>query len=164
MPERSTRELTDAKARIGKELRAAGYLYDEKTLIFSSITGIAECGPVQKLGMDSSEEGIGLAICDTLLEFGLHDPGKLADYKLSDWKAYAASGAKSSKHFEANSLYFEFQTVNSAIVLKARPRLSLESSFYAGASLSNGQQHDVIGAALKRLVRGVKAMRDAGVF
>jgi hypothetical protein len=163
-PGRSVRELIDAKTRIGKELRAAGYLYDNRTLIFSSITDIAECGPVQLLGIDDSDEEIGLSICDRLLESGRHDPGNIRDHKLSDWKAFVASGAKSSKHFEASSLYFSMETVNSAIILRARHRLSLEPSFWMSATLSNGQTHDVFGAAIKRLVRGVKTLRDAGVL
>jgi hypothetical protein len=143
LPDRSVRELIDTKARLGKELRASGYLYEDKTFIFSAITGITECGPVLVHNISDSDEQLGTSICDKLLEFGLHDPGDPRECKPTDWIAYIASGAKSVKHFEAHALYFGFETVNSAIVYRAKPRLSLESSFYAGATLSNGHQHEI---------------------
>lgn len=42
LPDHSAREIADTKQKLGAELRAALYLYDEKKFIVCSIAGIAE--------------------------------------------------------------------------------------------------------------------------
>ena len=163
-PSRSARELQDAKVRVGKELRAAGYLYAQKTFIFSAVSGITECGPVIVHSTTDSDESLGRSICDKLLEFGVHQIGNPREYRVADWSAYVASGARSAKQFETSALYFAFSTVSTAIIMRAQPRLSLEQSFYFGAELSSGAEHEVIGKAIRKLVLGVKVLRDGGVL
>jgi hypothetical protein len=149
---------------VGEELRAAGYLYEEETLIFTAISGIAECGPVEIRSVHDADDALGITICDMLLDYGRHDVGNLRDYRTSDWNAYVASGAKSAKQFEARSIYLRFATMNSAIVMRGSPRLSLEKSLYVGTEVPSGARHDALGDAMRKVVRGVKALRAAGVL
>ena len=161
---RSTRELIDTKARLGRELRAAGYLYEGKTLIFSAISGISECGPVLVHSINDSDEDIGRSICDKLLESEMHEKGNPSESRVANWSAYIASGAKSARQFETNSLYLSFSTMNSAVIIKARHRVSLEPSFYVGADLSNGGEHEAFAVALRRLVKAVNVLRQESVL
>jgi hypothetical protein len=160
---RSTREIMDTMERIGRELRAALYFYNERLFIASAITGVTEAGSPVVLTVDDTDDALGLAICDKLLEFDRHSP-RGREAKLADWQSFTVSGAKTGKYFEANSIYFTIKTVNTAICLEARPRVSLRPEFHAGAQLSVGAEHERLGAAVRRLILAVKALRQASVL
>lgn len=161
LSDRSVRELIDARERVGRELRAALYLYDDKLFLVSAITEIVEAGAPIVLSTSDSDELLGLAICDKLLEFGAHAMGDLRARRVDDWKVFANSGAKTVKQFEARTYYVGVETQNSAIIMRAQPRLSLEPCFYAGAMLSNGADHEKIGWSARRLIASAKTLRDA---
>lgn len=164
LPDHSIRELIDARERVGSELRAALYLYDDKLFLVSAITGIVEAGAPIALNTSESDGLLGLAVCEKLLEFGAHATGDLRARRLEDWKVLASSGAKSAKQFDAHAYYVGVETRNSAIVIHAQPRLSLEPSFYAGAMLSNGSNHEKIGWSVRRLIASARALRDADLI
>ncbi len=161
LPDHSVRELIDARERAGQELRAALYLYDDKLFLVSAITGIVEVGAPITLNVSEPDDLLGLAICDKLLEFGMHTTGDLRDYRVDDWRVFTHSGAKTAKQFEARAYHVRVETRNTAIILRAQPRLSLEPDFYAGATLSNAADHEKIGGAVRRLIASAKVLRDA---
>ena len=100
LTDHSTRELLDTKQKLGSELRAALYLYNDDKFIVSSIAGIAEYGDPIVLDANTTDESLGLSLCDKLLEFKPRNDQDLSKAKLDDWAAYKASGAKSGKTFD----------------------------------------------------------------
>lgn len=163
-PDRSAVEINDAKARLGKELRAVLYLYADRKYIVSSTSSIVETGAPTVLDLAAPDDQIGLAICDKLLDAWRHDPGNLREYSQDAWQVLRASGAKSGRQFEENSLYMNIETINSAISFQARYRRTLRPAFHAGAVLSNAAEHEEIGATVRRLVAAVKALREADIL
>ena len=163
-PDRSAVEINDAKARLGKELRAVLYLYADSKYLVSSTSSIVETGAPTVLDLSVPDDQIGLAICNKLLDAWRHDPGNLREYSQDAWQVLKASGAKSGRQFEENSVYMNIETVNSAIRFQASYRLTLRPAFHAGAVLSNAAEHEEIGATVRRLVVAVKALREADIL
>ncbi|PIF74928.1 hypothetical protein CLU95_2065 [Variovorax sp. 54] len=163
-PDHSAFEINNAKLRTGKELRAVLYLYEDRTYIVSSTTSIAETGTPTVLDASASDDQIGLVICDKLLDAWQHDLGDIRGHKQDDWQVLKASGAKTGRQFNENSLYMVIETINSAISFTMRYRVTLEPSFHAGAILSNGVEHEQIGITVRRLVAAARALRKADIF
>ncbi|HEX5635679.1 MAG TPA: hypothetical protein VFY78_01215, partial [Gammaproteobacteria bacterium] len=84
LPDHSTRELTDTRNKLGSELRASLYLYDEDKFIVCSIAGIVEYGEPIVLDANASDEDLGLALCNKLLEFKPINERDLSNSKLDD--------------------------------------------------------------------------------
>ncbi len=164
LPQQSTKEISDRKQALGCELRAALYLYDEQLFIISAIAGIAEYGIPAVINANDPDESIGLAICDKLLEFKPRNERDLSKSKLDDWESYKASGAKTGKYFEQKSVYVYIKTVNSAIEITAAPRISNENNLKALCSVSNGNTHSQIGAAVRKSIQASKVLRSAGML
>ncbi|MZR62650.1 hypothetical protein [Alcanivorax sp. DP30] len=164
LPDQSTREITDAKARLGTELRAALYLYNEDKFIVCSIAGISEFGDPVVLDANATDEALGLALCDKLLAFRMKNDQGLSKLKLDDWSAYKASGAKTGKAFEKKCIYVYVRTVNSAINIEAAPRISNEKELKALCSISNGRKHSEIGAAVRKAIGAATLLRNAGML
>lgn len=104
-PNGSWVELADHKKRVNHELRARAYFYDQKGFIVSSVSGISESGEPSILAAHTTDSDLGLCFCDHLLEFNPRDAtdSYRGSSKLTDWKAFQVSGAKSVKAFEAKS-------------------------------------------------------------
>jgi hypothetical protein len=164
LPDHSTRELTDIKQSLGSELCAALYLYNDDKFIVSSIAGIAEYGEPIVLDANTTDESLGLALCDKLLEFKPRNNQDLSRSKLDDWPAYKASGAKSGKAFEQKSTYVYVTTINSAIHIEAAPRATNEQNLKALCSIPNGRSHSEIGAAVRKAINAATLLRNAGVL
>lgn len=161
LPDRSIAEIAEAKERLNSELRAAMYLYDNEKFIVCSITGITEYGEPIVLDVDTSDENLGKALCDKLLDFS---PKCLdgSNYTLSDWKAFKASGAKTARKFENKSVYIYVTTVNAAIIIEAAPRTSNEKNLKARCSTTG--KHVQVGADIRKAIKASKALRDAGML
>ena len=164
LPDQSTREIADAKTRLGTELRAAIYLYNEDKFIVCSIAGISEFGDPVVLDANVTDEELGLALCDKLLEFQSKTEQDLSKLKLDDWAAYKVSGAKTGKAFEQKCIYLYVRTVNSAINIEAAPRLSNERELRALCTISNGRKHSEVGAAIRKAISAATLLRDAGML
>ncbi|MHA7000257.1 hypothetical protein [Aeromonas schubertii] len=164
LSDQSTRELIDTKKRLGVELRASLYLYDDVKFIVCSIAGIAEYGVPTVLDMNTSDESLGLALCEKLLDFKPNNERNLTNLKLDDWAAYKASGAKTGKAFEQKSIYAHIITVNSAIEIEAAPRITNEKELKALCSISNGRKHSEIGTAIRKAINAAILLRKAGVL
>lgn len=164
LQDQSTRELTDTKKKLGTELRAALYLYNEDKFIVCSIAGIAEYGEPTVLDANASDEALGLALCDKLLAFKPKNEQDLTTLKQDDWAAFKASGAKTGKAFEQKSIYVYIRTANTAIEIEATPRLTNENELKALCSISNGRNHSEIGKAIRKATNAATLLRNAGVL
>lgn len=163
-PERSTREITDAKKRLRSELRAAAYFYNDEKFIVCSIANITEYGEPIVLEANASEQQLGVALCDKLLQYQANDNRKQSKSKLEDWAAFKASGAKSGRAFEQNSIYVYVTTINTAINIDAAPRVSNEQDLQARCVVSNGRTHSEIGMALRKAIKAAMVLRNAGML
>ena len=158
----STRELTDAKQRCKCELRAAIYLYDDSVFILSAIAGNTEFGEAVVLDIDVSDESLGETVCDKLIEYEPDERPNKSSHPIRDWEAFKASGARSGRGFEERSFYGYVQTINTAIRIDVTPRKTNHPEISASCSLSNGQPHSSIGAAVRRAFAAAKILRKAG--
>ena len=160
----STREIADARERLNCELRASAYLYDDSKIIICAIAGNAEHGEPIVLEANASNDELGRSICDKLLEFNPKNLAHHAQYKLSDWKAYCVSGANSGKVFERKSYFIYMRTVNSAITIEAKPRITNEKNLSTLCTISSGGLHIEIGSAVRKAINAAKLLRDAGAL
>lgn len=163
LPHYSAREIADKKQELGCELRAVIYFYDEKKYIVSAVAGISEYGSPTIIDVSDSDETIGLAVCDKLLEFKQRTEKNAFKAKLDDWASYKSSGSKTGKSFELKSIYISVSTVNTAIQFKAAPRISNEKSLKAVCFNSNGN-HAEIGSAVRKSIKASQVLRNAGML
>ena len=164
LPGHSVREITDRKKKLGSELYAAAYLYRDETFILSAISDITEYGELSIFETDVSNDELGQTLCDKLIAYRtrrISASNPKARYE--GWAAYQASGAKSGRAFEENSIFALVKTVNTAICIHASPRLSNHPELEALISLSNARAHTEIGAGLRRAIDAAKALRAAGL-
>ena len=162
-PERSTRELMDARKRNRSELRASIYRYKDK-IILCAVAGNTETGEPLVLATDASDEQLGLALCDQLLQYTPKEDQNRPKSTLSNWEAYKASGAKSARSFEENAMFVYVMTINTAINIEAAPRVSNEQELVAQCSISNGRNHAEMGVAVRKAIRAAEVLRDAGML
>ncbi len=164
VPDRSAREIIDLKEKFGTELRTSLYLYNNERFIVCSIACFAEYGTPKTLDLDTSDDELGLALCDKLLEFRpeLEDPRP--SRKLTDWAAFKASGAKTVKSFENKSTFVYVRTVNTAIDIEAAPRVTLEKELKARCVISNTSSHSEIGRAIRKAIKAANVLRQASML
>lgn len=163
-PQRSTRELMDARKRKRCELRASVYFYSNARFIVCCIADITEYGEPIVLDADVPDERLGLAVCDQLLNYETRNKRHHSKSTLDDWAAYKASGAKSGRSFEDNCTFVYVTTVNTAIVIEAAPRVTNAQELAARCSIPNGRTHDEIGAAVRKAIKASRVLRDAGML
>ncbi len=163
-PQRSTRELMDARKRNRCELRASVYLYRHASFIVCCIADIAEYGEPIVLDADVPDEQLGLGVCDQLLNYKPRINRDLSKSTLEDWPAYQVSGAKSGRSFEENCMFVYVTTINTAINIQASPRLSNEKELVAQCSIANGREHSEMGATIRKAIRAAEVLRDAGML
>lgn len=157
----SRREIIHKKEQLNVELRMALYLYDNTKYILTAITAIAETGIPVILEANIPDALLGLAICDKLLEFQTQMPPKLSG-KPTDWPTYKASGAKTIKKFEQNSIHVLVQTINLSIQISAKPQIYMNQPLKTVCSANF--QHASIGAAVRKAIYATQILQKAGAF
>lgn len=161
LPEGSWVEIAEQKERLNAELRARAYFYEKKGYIVSAVSGSVETGEPTILPPDVGNADLGCCICDRLLEFDPRSPN-MRYMKVTDWRAYRVSGAKSAKSFEANSWMICVDTINTAIMVTARPRLSLYSEICVqGLAIL---RHEDVGAVVRKTLKAAMVLRANGVI
>ncbi|UCH47403.1 MAG: hypothetical protein JSU95_15190 [Betaproteobacteria bacterium] len=153
----------DTKKRLRCELRASIYRYKDK-FILCSIAGNTEYGEPLLLGTDISDDKLGLALCDQLLQYKAKEDRDCPKSSLSNWRAFKASGAKSVRSFEENAMFVYVRTINTAINIEAAPRVANEQELVALCSISNGRNHAEVGATVRKAIRAAEVLRDAGML
>ncbi|MCL9999908.1 MAG: hypothetical protein NBV68_11045 [Erythrobacter sp.] len=141
---------------------AEARLYAFRDRIFvCSVRWIAETESLTVLDAACDDASLGSSILHHLAEFS-DQPMDLSGYKLTDWPAYRASGAKSVKAFERELWHVYLSIMNSAVLVRASPRLTNadhELGIYASANLALPEQ---VGAATRSAIAAVKRLRDVG--
>jgi hypothetical protein len=134
------------------ELRAVVYAYGSKCFLASATTGIQEAGPVRLLAADVTDEQLGLAVLDLLLQCQAHEPGDS-----STWPVYVESGAKSMRAFEEASVFVQIRTVNTAIRFEASRRKP-PSETYIGRMHAITVEPARVGGSLRAIVSTVRLL------
>jgi hypothetical protein len=155
------------RAAVGGELRAHIYSYADRAFIVSSIMSvpgsvILETGRPSVLPFDVGDADLGRAICEHLLAHDPREPPNLRDHKLTDWKAFQASGEKSVSGFESKSWRVSVETMNLVLCIEAAPCHSLHPEI--GIKAGSQPNHDELGATVRRALTAVAALRKAGLI
>lgn len=161
----SRRELIRKKypnSLVYQELRAVLYLYHAKIFV-TATTSIMECGEVINLDfLNASDEEIGNAIYDKLLEYYSISPDILNKtiMKPSDWPVFKASKAKTLKEFRANAIRFEIKTINSALLIQCKYVESTNQGEHVGAYISLGPEATELGRKIRKLAAMLSKLRE----
>lgn len=153
------RDEINAKLRSSRqiELRAALYAYGDEAYIACATTGFSEAGAPVKLPFSASNEDLGQAVRELLLQTDLHLVRSHTEAKLSDWRAYLVSGSKSGRAFEEKCTYLSIETVNTALRVHASRRKP-PSAVYIGQDHSLGVVSEELGASIRNLVSIVRRL------
>lgn len=169
-PDRSGQEVTALREFYGQELSAALYFHAGKRVIATAIA-VLDSGVREERGQllvadePVSDEALGRMLFDVLLHF---DPQSRPPIDLTrkptDWPAYRASGAKSIRQFERDSIYVGVGTQGISLTACARWALRHTdlSGFAGGTPLF--AEHDEVGSQLRRLVKGARLLIEADLL
>lgn len=138
-------------------------LYEYRTsLIVCSQSAEWETEALTKLDILIGDADLGDAVLEHLYDFRPDveaDPSK----KLTDWPAYKVSGAKSVRAFERELWQVQLNVMNSAVLVNARPRLSLNDFCLSSSTMANRSQPAQVGRAVRQAIAAVKVLREQGV-
>jgi hypothetical protein len=155
-------ELGKQRKKLGCELKARFYLYNNAKFIVCSVAGISETGEPTVLPLDVSDSDLGRCVCDHLLQFNPKSPEYRRGEKRSDWPAYEISGAKSMRRFEEKSLMVRFETINLVIRIDAAPRNSLWREISAHGV--EHPDHEKLGRTIRRTIKAARILRENGII
>lgn len=145
------------------ESEARLYEYADK-LIVCSVAGIAETDSLSVLAVDAPARDLGTAVMKHLGEFELQNARSMCNDKLADWAAYRVSGASSGKAFESHLWHVDLALMNSAVLVWARPRLSLRDAISAYTHANRHNNAEGIGEAVRMALAAAKALRGTGLI
>jgi hypothetical protein len=162
IPPHSGKEIRARREKLGRELEARFYFYDQRMFIVSAVSWIAEVGEPVVLPADVDDAALGRCVCDHLVLFETIPHKNARDAKLKDWGAFRVSGAKSARSFEEKSYMLRAETKNSVVFVDAAPRLSLHQEICARGVSNAG--HAELGAAIRRTLKAAMELRRAGII
>ena len=151
--------LQEQYVRYNAEARL--YEYQESFFV-CTVHGIAETASITRLNADVDDAALGEAVLRHLADYSASDDRNLRDVRASDWTAFSVSGAKSIKSFERVLWHVDLAIMNSALLVWARPRLSLRSEIAAYASGSRVSPEQA-GNAVRKALAAAKVLREQGV-
>jgi hypothetical protein len=145
---------------------AEARLYEyEGNFFVCTVHGIAETDSLTMLNADADDAddaALGEAVLRHLAEYSASDGRNHRDAKVSDWMAFKASGSKSIKSFERVLWHVDLAIMNSALMVWARPRLSLKGEIAAYASGSHNLAERA-GETVRKALAAAKVLREQGV-
>lgn len=147
------------KKKYQNELRASLYIFQNELILVSATTLIVETGTPAVLPISATDEAIGTAVIDKLLECCAIPYEPNIEKKISEWPCYVSSGAKSIRYFEENSIRIGIETINSAIQIEAKP-VTTNKNLFVGASHSLGCAPQELGASIRLLFETVSLLRE----
>lgn len=161
IPSHSHKEINARKHDLGGELKARFYFYDQRMFIVSAVSWLAEVGQPAVLPAEVDDTALGKCVCDHLAMYETipHDNTR---NKVSDWGAFRVSGARSARTFEERSFMLSAETMNSAILIEARPRLSLHTELAVCGS--GDASHENLGNVIRRTLTAAMELRKAGII
>ena len=133
------------------------YEYEEKFLV-CSVAGIAETESLTVLERTVEDGQLGIVVLKHLAEFDA-EMGDMGSRKASDWAAFRASGAKSIKSFERVLWQVDLAVMNSAVLVWASPRLSLDEDISAYVA-ANRHLPEMVGSAIRKAIAAAKVLSD----
>ncbi|MBT9290086.1 hypothetical protein [Prosthecodimorpha staleyi] len=155
----------------GHPLKATVYRYDRKMFLVTSIQwkdGLSrEFGDPSVLPIDIENEVLNKTICEHLLRHESSNPilggsPRGMSYSIkNNWPIFMASKAKSMTSFESRSFQVAIEAHLHGVLLDARPRKTLHPSITVHAEVR--PELEDLGAAVRRVLRGADALREAGV-
>ena len=142
------------------EATARMYEYDSRFFV-CSVQWIAETESLTELDASSDDKAIGEAVLRHLAEYS-PDQLDLRNDKATDWPAFKTSGARSIKAFERKLWHMDLATMNSAILVWARPRLTLNDNGLSAYATGNRNIPESVGAAVRSALGAAKLLRQSG--
>jgi hypothetical protein len=152
---------SDASPRLRYPQSARLYEY-RTSLIVCSQNAEWETEALTKLDNSVGDAEIGDAVLKHLRDFRPDvdaNPGK----KLTDWPAYKVSGAKSVKAFERELWQVQLHIMNSAVLVSAQPRLTLNDFRLSSSTMADRSQPAQVGSAVRQAIAAAKVLREQGV-
>lgn len=137
------------------ELRAVVYAYAEHRYLVSATTGISEAGEPVNLPFDASDEQLGAAVLDQLLQCYSH-PQSPPTGRLEDWPVFVASGAKSGREFESKCTYVTVSTFGGSALIVEAKRRQPPSPLYVGRQLGMVGDPGTLGHAVRDAVHALR--------
>jgi hypothetical protein len=147
------------KKKYQSELQASLYIFNGELILVSATTMIAETGAPIILPISATDEVIGAAIIDKLLECCAVPYEAAVERKASEWPCYVSSGAKSIRSFEENSIRMRIETINSAIRIEGKPATT-NKNLFVGASHSLGVSAEELGGNIRLLFETISRLRE----
>jgi len=142
---------------------AKARLYEyQDLLIVCSVEWIAETESLTVFETSVDSTLLGSAALQHLAEYSAAERD-LSSHRKKDWPAFRASGARSVRAFERLLWHVDLALMNSAVLIWAAPRLSLnneEISAYASASRHDPEK---VGTAIRKAISAAKALRAQSV-
>lgn len=166
VPGSSLNAIQRKRAASGGELRAHIYCHAGQRFLLTSVMSapgyaMLETGDPTVLAADVSDAELGRSLCDHLLRYEARQPPIDRDAKKTDWAVYRASGDGSVTGFETRSVKVAVATANLVVEMEAAPLRSLHGEICVKAT--TGPDHALLGAALRRALRAVDALRRAEI-
>jgi hypothetical protein len=160
----SFREILDRKKRVGRDLHARAYFFDQKSeFIISAVSGGYEIGSPTILPETATDEELGRIVCDHLLRFDTNTPSGLNLRKITEWPAFVASGARSVTSFQSHSWGFSIDTIgDNSVRVDVSPLKTLQPEITVSGNAR--PKHVDVGSDAKRALAGAIALRKSGVI
>lgn len=143
-----------AKARL--------YRYRD-TFFVTSVAEISEYDDPTKLATDCSDNELGAAALLHLSQYREERIEGSRSKNLTDWRVYQVSGAKSVRAFEKEAWHVDLALMNSAVLIWARPRLSLETHLSAYGDC-NRHDPDMVGVTIRKTLAAAEILRSNSVI
>ena len=139
------------------QLRAQIYAFGTESLLVCATTSISEAGEVAKLAASVSDEALGLAVLDQLLQCCAHPMPNMREAKATTWPAFIASGAKTVRAFEHASTSVSVETAGMGLKVEGR-RHAPPSETYVGRLRSITGNPLELGAAVREVIKIVRLL------
>ena len=156
-------DITDRKAKLGRELYTALYFLPETGKMIVAPTNVNGIGgfyyeqdeaTLLEPPLDSAELGRLARAALIAFDVKLQD---MRNRKASDWAAYRVSGLKSIRAFEHAAIRITIETINTTLRLEAWP--TLNGTTFVGGYLPPSAEHSEMGALIKQVVACCQKLR-----
>ena len=136
--------------------------YHSGRYFVTSVAGISEFGEPSVLEETCENERLGEAVLDHIGRYR-EDAQEQAGAKLTDWRVYQLSGARSVKSFEAEAWHVDLARMNSAVLVWARPRVTSRQHLAAYGDC-NRNDAKAVGEVVRQTLDCAAILRDSGAL
>jgi hypothetical protein len=148
------------RRRLDMELTATLYCYANRSYLVTSIMTaplemMVEIGEPTVLPIGITDAELGATALRHLAQMVRRRPPNQRERKLTDWRVYQLSGARSVRSFASHSLTVMFETSPAGISLSARGTHVVEGMPWATATTSTDAT--ALGAAIRQVIAAAQA-------